>query len=264
MPWLTQKNVFEYFTADCRKSDARPLLSVVLDGTSFDLFRSVEVSHDFVVRVENDPSLEVYRALNGALQVLGVDGSVYPLVLSAEDRKAIFAGDVQGESRGYAVIARELGHDRSVSRQAGRGVEGLGQTGNDVGFGAQFVAVAADEQSGMGHGSSPELECGDSVRDAFSPVGWAKLTLRPPVRRYQQLPVQVEAVQWTGNNLGDLMVFVADTNIAKRGDRFCIEPPDAEATFAVPGDYVVRDAAGTYRCIPATAFKSSYAVVVTL
>ncbi|OZF25159.1 hypothetical protein CH296_28135 [Rhodococcus sp. 14-2496-1d] len=76
--------------------------------------------------------------------------------------------------------------------------------------------------------------------------------------------MQVEAVQWTGNNFGDLMVFVSDTNIAKRGDRFCIEPSDTEATFAVPGDYVVRDAAGHYQCIPAIEFQSGYAVVVSL
>lgn len=86
----------------------------------------------------------------------------------------------------------------------------------------------------------------------------------PAVRRYQQVPKQVDAIMWTGANLVDLLNFVADVNVAKRGDRFCIEPLDEPPIFAVPGDYIVRDAAGKYQCIPAVEFQSTHAVVVSL
>ncbi|AJW38532.1 hypothetical protein NY08_500 [Rhodococcus sp. B7740] len=264
MPFLTDRSTFEYFTAACRKSDARVALSVEVDGTRFDLFGLDHVSFYFVARVEDDPSLEVYGALDRALEVLGIDGTVFPLVISAEDREAIFAGDVQGESCGYAVFARKLGHDRRVSSKSSGGIEGLDQAGDDVGFCSQLVPVAADEQSGVRHESSPGLGGGDSVRDDRPQTGWAKLIVRPPVRRYQQVPRQVDAVQWTGSNFGDLMVFVAGVNVARRGDRFCIEPLDEPSIFAVPGDYIVRDAAGKYQCIPAVEFQSTHAVVVSL
>lgn len=86
----------------------------------------------------------------------------------------------------------------------------------------------------------------------------------PAARRYQQVPKQVDAIVWTGDNFVELLKFVPDVNVAKRGDRFCIEPLDEPSIFAVPGDYIVRDATGNYQCIPAVEFQSSYAVVVSL
>ncbi|OZE03861.1 hypothetical protein CH302_27780 [Rhodococcus sp. 15-2388-1-1a] len=83
-------------------------------------------------------------------------------------------------------------------------------------------------------------------------------------RRYQQVPKQVDAIVWTGDNFVDMLKLVSDENVAKRGDRFYIEPLDEPSMFAVPGDYVVRDAAGKYQCIPAIEFQSGYAVVVSL
>lgn len=87
---------------------------------------------------------------------------------------------------------------------------------------------------------------------------------RPSAQLYQQLPQQVSAIQWTGHNLVDLLVFVPDVNVAKRGETFSIEPLDEESMTALPGDYVIRYPDGSFGCMSNAAFCTTYARVVTL
>lgn len=88
--------------------------------------------------------------------------------------------------------------------------------------------------------------------------------LRPSAQLYQQLPQQVSAIQWTGHNLADLLVFVPDVNVAKRGETFSIEPLDEESMTALPGDYVIRYPDGRFGCMSNAVFSTTYSRVVTL
>lgn len=85
---------------------------------------------------------------------------------------------------------------------------------------------------------------------------------RPKV--YQEKPKTVEALVWTGENLGDMLSFVNNVDVAKRGDMFCIEPDNGPRVQCAVGDYVVRDHRGRFGVFSNVDFAELFEPVATL
>lgn len=114
MPWVSPAAVVQHLIdgfADARERVG--LVTVVFDGATFDLFRSDRIGDDLVMRVQDDPSPEAVRAIQGALAVLGVDLDVLRVCVRPQDVE--LAGIGEAEARRYAVLVDKLRHQERVS-----------------------------------------------------------------------------------------------------------------------------------------------------
>ena len=77
--------------------------------------------------------------------------------------------------------------------------------------------------------------------------------------KYRKKPVVVEAVQWTGANIGDVCFFTGKTGgeLMRENGRLLIHALEG-AVFADVGDYIIKGVAGEfYPCKP-DIFKETY------
>ncbi|QPX61743.1 hypothetical protein SEA_BUNKER_40 [Gordonia phage Bunker] len=175
MPWVTELSTYRALTSVCGTS--APALSLVVDGTLFDLFRSDAVGYDFIVRVQHDPPLEIYRALGDAFEVLGVDLNVLPLCLAPQDREVLVAGIEDPDPCGYAAVVRVLGHDNSGAAE-GNASERVLESHDPLVAGLQDRPLGTDVQEG--HGSSPRAgSCGDHSVGAADGAGASRVPRNP-------------------------------------------------------------------------------------
>ena len=74
--------------------------------------------------------------------------------------------------------------------------------------------------------------------------------------KYRKIPVEIEAVQWNGNNYGDIVDFT-DNNVYKYNG--CLFVKTLEGTLnANVGDYIIKGIKGEfYPCKP-DIFKKTY------
>lgn len=79
--------------------------------------------------------------------------------------------------------------------------------------------------------------------------------------RYRKIPKEIEAIQWTGENLKEMCQF-----FGLEADDFYIQDtlylPNASGSIKVtPGDYVVEARADEYYVCRASIFKDTYELV---
>lgn len=78
-------------------------------------------------------------------------------------------------------------------------------------------------------------------------------------RRYRKRPVVIEAIQYTGDNLRDVLAFIGNAPV--RTDREVFKILTLEGTMeASPGDWIIKGVAGEfYPCKP-DIFTATYEV----
>jgi len=89
-----------------------------------------------------------------------------------------------------------------------------------------------------------------------------------PVRRYRKKPVEITAIQWTGNNLQECIYFLGDSygghsaDRALNGMRSEIKVLTLEGNHvASKGDYIVRGVQGEYYPVKPDIFERTYDLV---
>nr|WP_179282822.1 hypothetical protein [Rhodococcus sp. 15-1154-1] len=87
----------------------------------------------------------------------------------------------------------------------------------------------------------------------------AGVDVEKPKEFREKNPETVQALVWTGKNLGDMLDFVNNVDVARRGDQFVIDSPSGLQMHASIGDYVLRDTAtGKYQVLDNVAFSDLY------
>jgi hypothetical protein len=73
-----------------------------------------------------------------------------------------------------------------------------------------------------------------------------------PVKHYRAKPITVQAVEWTGDNLGEIAAFVGNDDLYQpqfAGDELTVATHNGKVTVHL-GDYVMIDNAGKpYPCV---------------
>jgi len=85
-----------------------------------------------------------------------------------------------------------------------------------------------------------------------------------PVKRYRKKPVEIEALQWTGDNLQECIDFLGDSYGGHRADR----TPGGKSEITVltlegrhiasRGDYIVRGVQGEHYPVKPDIFERTY------
>lgn len=79
----------------------------------------------------------------------------------------------------------------------------------------------------------------------------------PPRTRYRTRSVEVDAVQWTGSNVAELLAWAAYNVTRQPGDGLSISTP-AGTVWARLNDWIIRDESGHFRCMTPAAFERAY------
>ncbi len=77
--------------------------------------------------------------------------------------------------------------------------------------------------------------------------------------RYRKRPIEIEAIQWTGENFGQVEQFMGVRSSFVRGDFNGLRLHTLEGVMlAMPGDWIIRGVAGElYPCKP-EIFEQTY------
>ena len=81
--------------------------------------------------------------------------------------------------------------------------------------------------------------------------------------RYIQKPVEVEAIQWLGNNEEEVSEFCGGrAHCRPRSSYMVISTPTGQIYYVVPGNYIVRDIdSNNYYVCQAQQFQDRYELV---
>lgn len=75
--------------------------------------------------------------------------------------------------------------------------------------------------------------------------------------KYLKKPVVIEAIQWTGNNLGELKAFIPSDDLHVVGETIGIVTPEG-FLFISEGDFIIKGVEGEfYQCKP-SIFNKTY------
>lgn len=178
--WATTQKTLAYFAAQFDEAErSGTLMTFTLDSlglsssTSFDLIRLDKIGYDFVVRVENDPTVEGFRAVERALHILGIDRDILPAGLYPAQVQTVQVRIDNPKPRRYAVLAEKLRHENSMSEPFDKSADHDVQRGDDAVIGIELVAARADEK--FSHGSSsPSVDGGSSPTVGDGPVAGVK------------------------------------------------------------------------------------------
>lgn len=77
--------------------------------------------------------------------------------------------------------------------------------------------------------------------------------------RFRKKPIEIEAVQWTGDNLDEIARFIGYTP-SLWGDWIAIKTLEC-VIFAEPGDFIIRGIKGEYYPCKPDIFEATYEVV---
>jgi hypothetical protein len=77
---------------------------------------------------------------------------------------------------------------------------------------------------------------------------------------YRKIPVKIQAVQWTGENVHALKDFAGDSiTIEVSENRFVLHVNTLEGDmYAAPGSYIIRGVAGEFYPCKAEIFEQTY------
>lgn len=74
--------------------------------------------------------------------------------------------------------------------------------------------------------------------------------------RFRKKPVEVEAVQWTGENFSEILAFTRNT--AALTNHMIIIPTLEGMMTAIPGDWIIEGVAGEYYPCKPAIFAATY------
>ena len=77
--------------------------------------------------------------------------------------------------------------------------------------------------------------------------------------RFRKLPEEVEAVQWTGENPGEVGIFFGQPNspFGRDGDSWFVQTPKGTMR-AVIGDWIIKDVQGEFSPCKPDIFSATY------
>lgn len=75
--------------------------------------------------------------------------------------------------------------------------------------------------------------------------------------RYRTRPVEVDAIQWTGDNLAEVFAWAGYNVNRQPGDGISITTP-AGTVWGRIQDWIVRDEAGYFKCVSPSVFDRTY------
>lgn len=167
MPWLTSPTTLAYFAAQFDEAErSGTLVTFTLNSlglassTSFNLIRLDKIGYDFVVRVEDDPSVEGFGAVERALHVLGIDRDIISAGLYPTQITHGIGRIDQPQPRRYAVLADKLRYENRIAEPIDKTLDRGKQPQDNAVLGDKYVEVGANEK--LAHSSSPSRGgCGD-------------------------------------------------------------------------------------------------------
>lgn len=167
MPWLASPATLGYFAAQFDEAErSGTLVTFTLNSlglassTSFNLIRLDKIGYDFVVRVEDDPSVEGFGAVERALHVLGIDRDIISAGLYPTQITHGIGRIDQPQPRRYAVLADKLRYENRIAEPIDKTLDRGKQPQDNAVLGDKYVEVGANEK--LAHSSSPSRGgCGD-------------------------------------------------------------------------------------------------------
>ncbi len=166
MPWLAPDHFRGMLEAEFERADSRgAVLSVHGNGASFDFCRPTTVGYDFIIRVQDDPSVECISAIKGVLKVLGIERDIGRVRFKPASVEARDPGVVNRGTCGYAVPVREFGHEHGCGVPPRDDAESELKSDYDSVLRLKDVGVATDVQEPHGTSLSADVVGTHSVGD---------------------------------------------------------------------------------------------------